>query len=184
MKKLIFITMLLGVGYSQDCDPEAPYGWNCDCNEDTWQEYYNSEGHNMVGCWLPNANLYGANLEEANLDWANLEGAILTGAILTGANLYEANLTFANLTFADLSDADLSGANLSCAILSWADLNYTNLGNTTWDECGITDENGDGYDDVSYEAGYETGATSGDLNLDGVNNVMDAVMLINIILNP
>ena len=42
------------------------------------------------------------------------------------------------------------------------------------------DENGDGWDDVCYEAG----AQSGDLNLDGVNNVMDAVMLIDIILNP
>ena len=39
------------------------------------------------------------------------------------------------------------------------------------------------YDDI-YMEGYETGATSGDLNLDGVNDVLDAVMLIDIIINP
>ena len=42
----------------------------------------------------------------------------------------------------------------------------------------------DNYDDVSYEAGYETGAESGDLNLDGIDNVLDVVILVNNILNP
>ena len=45
------------------------------------------------------------------------------------------------------------------------------------------DENEDEYDDVSYEVGYETGATSGDLNLDGVDNVQDVVILVNNILS-
>ena len=47
---------------------------------------------------------------------------------------------------------------------------------------GITDENDDGYDDVSYEIGYENGATSGDLNLDGIGNVLDVVTLVKQIL--
>ena len=58
MKNILFITMLLGVGYSQDCDPEADVGYNCDCNEYTWQEYY----PDMEGCYLVGANLYGADL--------------------------------------------------------------------------------------------------------------------------
>jgi len=41
VKSCLIITMLLGIGYA-DCDPDADTGWNCDCNEDTWQEYYNS----------------------------------------------------------------------------------------------------------------------------------------------
>ena len=128
VKSCLIITMLLGVqiGYSQDCDPEAETGWNCDCNEDTWQEYYNSEGHNMVGCYLAGANLA----------WANL----------------------------------------------------CNLAGSGYGECeqpeGIADENGDGYDDASFDAGYVDGATSGDLNLDGVDNVLDVVILVDNILNP
>ena len=29
VKSCLIITMLLGVGYSQDCDPEADVGYNC-----------------------------------------------------------------------------------------------------------------------------------------------------------
>ena len=84
----------------------------------------------------------------------------------------------------DLEGADLSGANLAGANLSGAYFYITNLTNTIWDECGITDENDDGYDDTSYDAGYVDGAESGDLNLDGANDVLDVVTLVNNILNP
>ena len=44
----------------------------------------------------------------------------------------------------------------------------------------------DDYDDVSYEAGYgqgyDHGAESGDLNLDGVANILDIVSLANCVL--
>ena len=45
---------------------------------------------------------------------------------------------------------------------------------------GIIDDNGDGYDDVSYDAG----AGSGDLNLDGVGNVLGIAILVDNMLNP
>ena len=169
VKSCLLITMLLGIGYGQDCDPEASVGWNCDCNEDTWQEYYNSENHIMDGCYLFEANLGGEHLYEADLSYANLGGA----------HLYEANLSFANLSGASLFLANLEGANLFAA-------NLCNLAGSTWGECeeSVTDNNGDGYDDVSYEVGYETGATSGDLNLDGIDNVLDVVILVSNILNP
>ena len=142
VKSCLIITMLLGIGYSQDCEPDAIVGWNCDCNEDTWQEYY----PNMEGCYLYGAYLVGANLTEANL----------IGADLSGANLFQANLSGANL------------CNLA--------------GSPSFDVCeeSVTDNNGDGYDDVSYDAGAE----SGDLNLDGGNDILDIVLLVNNILNP
>ena len=59
--------------------------------------------------------------------------------------------------------------------------NLCNLtGSPSGDVCeeSVTDNNGDGYDDVSYEAG----ATSGDVNLDGIDNVLDVVILVNQIL--
>ena len=126
VKSCLIITMLLGVAYSQ-------------CNESNWQEYYKSEGHNMVGCYLQGAFLEGVNLSGANLAGANLSGAYFY---------------------------------------------LTNRTNTIWDECGITDENDDGYDDTSYDAGYVDGAESGDLNLDGANDVLDVATLVNNILNP
>ena len=84
----------------------------------------------------------------------------------------------------DLEGADLSGANLAGANLSGAYFYLTNLTNTIWDECGITDENDDGYDDTSYDAGYVDGTESGALNLDGANDVLDVATLVNNILNP
>ena len=172
VKSCLIITMLLGIGYSQDCEPDAIVGWNCDCNEDTWQEYY----PNMEGCYLYGAYLVGANLTEANLGWADLSGANLEGANISWADLTNANLWWANLIGADLSGANLFQANLSGA-------NLCNLaGSPSFDVCeeSVTDNNGDGYDDVSYDAGAE----SGDLNLDGGNDILDIVALVNIILNP
>ena len=48
----------------------------------------------------------------------------------------------------------------------------------------IEDLNGDGYDDASYDAGVES-VDVGDMNEDGVNNVIDVVLLVNdILLTP
>jgi hypothetical protein len=47
-------------------------------------------------------------------------------------------------------------------------------------QADYTDTDEDGYDDASYDAGAE----SGDLNLDGVDNVLDVVILVDNILNP
>ncbi|SVD39380.1 uncharacterized protein METZ01_LOCUS392234, partial [marine metagenome] len=46
-------------------------------------------------------------------------------------------------------------------------------------QADYSDENEDGFDDISYDAGAE----SGDLNLDGIGNVQDVVLLINNILS-
>ena len=67
---------------------------------------------------------------------------------------------------------DLQGANLWGATLDWA--NLCNLaGSPSGDVCeeSVTDNNGDGYDDVSYDAGAQTG----DVNLDEELNILDLV---------
>ena len=112
------------------------------CNESNWQEYY----PNMENCNLYEADLAYTNLSDSNLSYANLGGANLTGANLSWTNLYGTNL---------------EEANLSCANLNGANLFYTNVNNSIWDECSITDENNDGYDDVSYETGYIAGHSDG-----------------------
>ena len=104
----------------------------------------------------------------------------MQGCQLVDADLAGANLSNANLNETVIGYSEFFGANLSCATLNGADLYETWLANTTWDDPCITNDNGDSYDDVSYEAGAE----SGDLNLDGVNNVLDVVILANNILNP
>ena len=105
---------------------------------------------------MANCNLEGANLEGANLVEANLTGASLTDANLTEANLTEAILFQTNFTGANLTGANLTGANFLQANLTGA--NLCNLvGSPSGDICeesgGITDDNGDGYDDASYDAG-------------------------------
>jgi len=174
--------MLLGALYADCEDYNAEYGWNynCDCNEDTWQEYY----PDMEGCWLEGANLDGANLEEANLYQAFLQDANLSWANLTRANLTGAFLESVVLTYTDLSNTDLSNADLTDTWCLGAFFVGANLEGTIFEDADLTyayfDENLDYYDDVSYDAGAE----SGDLNLDGVDNIQDVIILVNNIINP
>ena len=70
MKNII----LMGTVYSQ-------------CNQNNWQEYYNSENHNMVGC-----NLDGIRLEEFNLEGANLSLDDSLVGRMEGEKLGETNL--------------------------------------------------------------------------------------------
>jgi hypothetical protein len=128
MKKFLFITILLGALYSLECEEwNTQFGtnYNCDCNEENWQEYY-SLG-DMERCWLNQANLVGANLVGANLEGAHLGMANLNYAYLFHAHLSGTNLKGAILSHADLSGADLSRATLSEAYLSGADLRYADL---------------------------------------------------------
>ena len=101
---------------------------------------------------------------------------------MQGCNLAGADLSYAYLSYADLDEADLSGACLEGAI-GFTQTNY--IGTPilegcagTSGDCSYEDTDEDGHDDFSYEAG----ATSGDLNLDGTDDILDVVLLINNIL--
>ena len=150
------------------------------------------------------------------------------GAYLPYATVYLANLSGTNLSYANLYGADLSNTYCYGAFFVYANLEGT-IFDGAYLEYAYFDENGDGYDDVSYEAGansadpcygvvcdedpemicicgectyedeqgdtggaedcsygdecFEAGAESGDLNLDGVDNVLDVVLLVNNILS-
>ena len=184
MRNILLITMLLGVGYSQ-------------CNESNWEEYFPE----MQGCELIYAdfeavdfsgvNLYGAELVYVNFSSANLSGATIEGVNFYHTNLISANLSGTNLYGAEfynanLVEANLSGANLEGALLYGVHLEGANLclaispNGDVCEESGIIiDDNQDGYDDASYDIGAE----SGDINHDGVLNVIDMVMFIDIILD-
>ena len=99
-----------------------------------------------------------------------LDGCFLTGAIFSGFGY---------------GGPYLEGACLEGAI-GFTQTNYygtpilEGCADTWGSDCSYEDANADGYDDVSYDAG----ATSGDLNLDGTDNVLDVVILVGNILNP
>ena len=113
-----------------------------------------------------------------------MEGCYLWGANLEGAYLYGANLRWTNLYGANLSYADLEGACLEGTMnFTQTDYNGTPIlegcaSGGGGGDCSFEDTDEDGYDDVSYNAG----ATSGDVNLDAINNVLDVVTLVNQIL--
>ena len=121
------------------------------------------------GADLSDTTLLEANLMQANLLQADLSNANLLGAWLGGAYLYQANFSNADLTDTNCWASFFVGAILENTIFDGADLTYATF-----------DENEDTYDDVSYEAG----ATSGDLNLDGTDNILDVVILVNNIITP
>lgn len=86
---------------------------------------------NLQGTYLSWANLAGASLVKANLQAANLQGANFEKANLQRANLKKANLQGANLLWANLSYAHLEGANLSNTFLSWVNMYKATYDSTT-----------------------------------------------------
>ena len=62
-------------------------------------------------------------------------------------------------------------------------LSVSPSGDVCEESVGIIDDNEDGYDDSSYDAGFNIGALSGDSNGDGVLNVLDLVYFVEIIVN-
>ena len=174
MKRILIISLLLSSVYSQ-------------CNETNWQNYY----PDMQDCYLEEANLVEENFFLADLSFSNLAGANLEGANLSYANLYGANLQGANLNGADLTSTILVDTN-------WV-LGYECVEISDDDDNGIDDvcedEFNEGYlsgeenaditvdNQASYDEGYDAGAQTGDVNLSGITNVTDIVIIIEAILN-
>jgi len=148
------------------------------CNESNWEEYYPE----MQGC-----DLAWADLEGADLSYANLEGADLSFADLDGANCYGAFFVGVTLSYVYPPIDQFEGAVLTYA---YFDVNGDEYDDVSYDagfDAGFQNSNiqvyYQGYAD-GYDAGYDAGAESGDLNLDGIDNVLDVVILVNNILNP
>ena len=182
MKNLLIITMLLGFGYSQ-CTPfevsiyiSEKDGWMFPYSTFYWGmsdglseiQQLNDECYQL----LENNNeciMNCINMEQDELD-ANLGriGCIYyncpDGILLTRD--YETHTERPTHLYGELYCADNTDWNVT------SNLCQSNI--------SIEDLNDDGYDDASYDAGAE----SGDLNLDGTDDVLDVVILVNNILNP
>jgi len=194
MKNLLFITMLLGIGYSWDWECEDYndfYGTSyiCECNYDTFSQHHPA----LQNCWLPNVDF------EYLSEWWELDGIVLAGAYLYNANLEAVYFNNANLSGADLYGASFYSTFFNTVFFNDACLEdamgftQTNYYGTpilegcaeTWGE-DFEDTDGDGYDDESYDAGFEEafeegfeeGALSGDANGDGESNILDIVFYI------
>ena len=113
MKK-IFITILISIVYSSECsDYNNSNGtqYNCDCNESTWQSYYNSSNHNMEGCWLKSADFDFVSLADANLQNSYLFGISINQSSLANANLAGSNMNNAIIIDTFCEDAIFDNIN-------------------------------------------------------------------------
>ena len=187
VKSCLIITMLLGGLFADDCASNDDLGTEGGCGDGmycgaccdvdgvnyfmcssqqqptcedgggTWNDTSPCPDIEPDGCNESNWQEYYPNMAECDLAGANLAGANLSNADLTGTWCMGALFV---------------GATLDGTIFDGADLTFA-----------FFDENGDFYDDASYDAGAES-VDVGDMNGDGSNNVRDVVMLVEDILNP
>ena len=182
VKRCLFISILLGVGYSQ-CTPlevsvyiSEKDGWMFPYSTFYWGmsdglseiQQLNDECYQL----LENNNeciMACIDMEQNELDF-NL------GRI--GCIYY--NCPDGNALTQDYDEHTERPTHLYGELYCADNTNWNETSNLCQSNISNEDFNGDGYDDESYDAGAE----SGDLNLDGVDNVQDVVILVNNILNP
>ena len=206
MKKLLLITMLLGVGYGQkaiitksiddiirgreDCED----GWVIDCaDDDCCPESWIGDG--FVDC---EDQTYGCDLTCYDNDGGDCEFVCGDG-VCNGLEYPESCPEDCGTSEACLDcEFDFTNYGSECCDTAWdeygiscADLEV----NYSWDCSGCNCPGDDGIPDDCeevYDAGYTEGleegillgSQSGDLNLDGISNVLDVVILVDQILNP
>ena len=174
--KFLVETNIIQFQSGKQCNPEV------DKNGDNIPDSFDVNGHvDWSYCdlsFIDFSNGYTFDWKQADGIWSE-HGVPYGCPDICPADSYTIDLSHSNLT-----GINLKNANLPNALLYNSTLNFANLEGANFDGADLTyayfDENDDEYEDVSYEAGAE----SGDLNLDGTDDVLDVVMLVDNILNP
>jgi len=166
----------------EDCLPpgDCPDGQilDCDGTDECWPESWIGDG--FEDC---EDQQYGADLTCYDNDGGDCGGDVY-GCTDMGACNFDDNAT--------MDDGSCEYAQGSCNCYGNPTGNYCDCNYNVEDCSGVcggdgTDCNDDGVPDVCeevYDEGYELGAQSGDINLDGLHNVLDIVLGVNMILNP
>ena len=182
MKKILLITFLLQFGFSQ-CTPFEVSVYISE--KDGWMfpysTFYGGMSDGVSEIYQYNYECYELleNNKECIMNCIHMEQNELNDNLGRIGCIYyncpDGQILTQNYTEHQERPTHLYGELYCAEDTDWnanSDLCQSNL--------SIEDIDEDGYDDISYEAG----ATSGDLNLDGVNDVLDVVQLISNILNP
>ena len=231
MKKLLLITMLLGIGYSQ-CTPIEVSVYISE--KDGWMFPYStfywgmSDGLSEIQQLNDECYQLLENNNECIMNCINMEQDELNNNLGRVGCIYY-NCPDGELLIQDYETHTERPAHLYGELYCADNTDWNATSNLCQSNISIEDLNGDGYDDASYDAGaesgdpcygvvcdddpemicicgectyedeqgdtgggdcsygdecFEAGAISGDLNLDGADNVQDVVILVNNILNP
>ncbi len=182
MKKLLFIAMLLGIGYNQ-CTPVEVSVYISE--KDGWMFPYSTfywgmdEGLSEIQQHNDECYQLLENNDECIMNCINMEQDELNSNLGRIGCIYY-NCPDGILLTQDYDTHSERPTHLYGELYCAENTDWNPSSNLCQSNITIEDGDGDGYHDVSYEAG----ATSGDLNLDGVNNIIDVVILVDNILNP
>tara|TARA_Y100001970_G_C14244013_1_gene866796 strand:+ start:70 stop:846 length:777 start_codon:yes stop_codon:yes gene_type:complete len=207
-----FNTMFIDSDFSNssflDSYFEKTYAINSDFSS---SDFSNAQQGTQEAIFI-NCNLSGANFEGyyeylyllfSDINSANFENVYFLACEFIGSNFKNANFEYIedsmfgwNNNIINNYFCDYTGNNISNSFD--ADFEYQEnyeYGNIfencpEWEpyfsnygqECPYEDLNWDGFDDMSFDFGYDFGAISGDNNLDGLVNIVDIINLVNIIL--
>ena len=180
MKNILLFLMLLGAGYSQ-CTPFEVSVYISE--KDGWMFPYStfywgmSDGLSEIQLFNDECYELLENNNECIMNCIHMEQDDLNNNLGRIGCIYY-NCPDGIMLTQDYEEHSERPTHLYGELYCADDTDWDSTSNLCKSNISIEDLNYDGYDDESYEAG----AISGDLNLDGIDDVLDVVILVNNIL--